>query len=229
MPIGFKNKRNKKRKGGAKAKLSEDSYKPNGTKTEDEHEVEDGEGEDHEPKRPLEAAMPLPGDEATRLEPEGLGREAYSNGLPPDNGVVESKAVRRLSSVKTEGNQGREIDATAMADSGYGLNEDKMNQDTARDNDPDNTDVRLDVLVEERAALRDQVAELRRSLQGIQEKHNEAMEAIRGQLEKKTVEKEHAETQYRNLLGKVNTIRSQLGERLKADAVSLPFADKYQC
>lgn len=81
------------------------------------------------------------------------------------------------------------------------------------------TDTRLDTLARERNALREEVAQLRRSLEEIQEKHEEDMMSHREQLESTRGEKEHAETQYRNLLGKVNTIRSQLGDRLKADAV----------
>ena len=73
----------------------------------------------------------------------------------------------------------------------------------------------------ERAALREEVAQVRRSLQEIQEKHEDELGSIREQLADTQGEKEQAETQYRNLLGKVNTIRSQLGERLKADAVGL--------
>ena len=73
----------------------------------------------------------------------------------------------------------------------------------------------------ERAALREEVAQVRRSLEEIQEKHEDELGCIREQLADTQGEKEQAETQYRNLLGKVNTIRSQLGERLKADAVGL--------
>jgi hypothetical protein len=35
--------------------------------------------------------------------------------------------------------------------------------------------------------------------------------------------KEHFETQYKNLLGRVNTIKTSLGDRLKADAVGAPL------
>ncbi len=83
------------------------------------------------------------------------------------------------------------------------------------------TDARLEALVNERAALRAEVAQVRRSLEEIQEKHEEELSSIREQLADTQGEKEQAETQYRNLLGKVNTIRSQLGERLKADAVGI--------
>ena len=86
------------------------------------------------------------------------------------------------------------------------------------------TDARFEALVNERAALREEVAQVRRSLEEVQGKHEEELGSIRGQLADTQGEKEQAETQYRNLLGKVNTIRSQLGERLKADAVGVKFA-----
>lgn len=83
------------------------------------------------------------------------------------------------------------------------------------------TEARLDALARERDALREEVAQLRRSLEEIQEKHEEDLISFREQLEETRGEKEHAETQFRNLVGKVNTIKSQLGDRLKADAVGL--------
>ena len=83
------------------------------------------------------------------------------------------------------------------------------------------TDARLEALVNERAALRIEVAQVRRSLEEIQGKYQDEMGVLRKQLAGTQAEKDQAETQYRNLLGKVNTIRSQLGERLKADAVGL--------
>ena len=83
------------------------------------------------------------------------------------------------------------------------------------------TEARLDALARERSALRDEVAQLRRSLEEIQEKHEEDLLSVREKLEEAQGEKEQTETQYRKLLGKVNTIKSQLGDRLKADAVCL--------
>ena len=81
------------------------------------------------------------------------------------------------------------------------------------------TDERLEALAKERDALREEVAQVRRSLEDLQEKHEVELGNIREQLAETQGEKEQAESQYRSLLGKVNTIRSQLGERLKADAV----------
>ena len=83
------------------------------------------------------------------------------------------------------------------------------------------TDERLEALAKERDALREEVAQVRRSLEEIQEKHEVELSNIREQLAETQGEKEQAESQYRSLLGKVNTIKFQLGERLKADAVSI--------
>ncbi len=82
-------------------------------------------------------------------------------------------------------------------------------------------DMRLGALLKEREALREEVAQIRKNLEEMQERHEEELSSIREQLSQTEEEKESAETQYQNLLGKVNTIRSQLGERLKADAVCL--------
>ena len=82
------------------------------------------------------------------------------------------------------------------------------------------TDARWEALTRERSALRDEVVQLRQSLEQLQGKHEGELQSVRAQLDDSREERDNAETQYRNLLGKVNTIKSQLGERLKADAVS---------
>ncbi len=82
---------------------------------------------------------------------------------------------------------------------------------------PADTSDRLQAMQEERDNLRDEVTQLRQSLESLQEKHSEEVSGVKEELAQTKQSKEHAETQYRNLLGKVNTIRSQLGERLKED------------
>ena len=79
---------------------------------------------------------------------------------------------------------------------------------------------KLDALVAERDSLRAEVSEIRKSLESIQEKHESDTSALRYKLLESRKEKDAAETSYKNLLGKVNQIKAQLGERLKADAVS---------
>lgn len=78
---------------------------------------------------------------------------------------------------------------------------------------------KFDALVKEREALMAEVTELRKSLESIQEKHEQEITELQDRLEESQTAKEQADTQYRDLLGRVNTIRSQLGERLKSDAV----------
>jgi archaellum component FlaC len=81
------------------------------------------------------------------------------------------------------------------------------------------TSEKLEALARERNALRTEVSELRQSLEAIRSKHDEDIGGLQEQLEETQSGKEHAETQYQELLGRVNTIRAQLGERLKSDAV----------
>ena len=91
-----------------------------------------------------------------------------------------------------------------------GLSDEDENDDSA---------ARFDALVKDRDTLRQEVIQLRQSLEQLQAKHTSDIEAVQGELADTQAEKETAEEQYQSLLGKVNTIRSQLGERLKADAV----------
>ncbi|RDI82311.1 Ubiquitin conjugation factor [Venturia inaequalis] len=92
------------------------------------------------------------------------------------------------------------------------------------DNSTD-TSERLDALARERDALREEVSELRQSLEAVRSKHDEEVSGLQEQLEETQSGKEHAETQYQELLGRVTTIRTQLGERLKAYAEEVAQAN----
>lgn len=83
------------------------------------------------------------------------------------------------------------------------------------------TDERFEALVKERDALRVQVTQLRQSLEELQANHQANLDTIHKELQETQTEKEHAEEQYQTLLGRVNTIKAQLGDRLKADAVGM--------
>lgn len=78
---------------------------------------------------------------------------------------------------------------------------------------------RFDALVRDRDSLRAEVVDMRRSLEEIQSKHGTEMESLQGKLSDAESKKEHAEVQFQKLLERVNIIKSQLGERLKEDAV----------
>jgi chromosome segregation ATPase len=98
---------------------------------------------------------------------------------------------------------------------------------------PSDTSARLDAIAKERDALRQEVTELRKSLEDVQNKqsagtsdesdsnHEEEIRSLREELDEANEGKEHFETQYKNLLGRVNTIKTSLGDRLKADAVGV--------
>ena len=64
-----------------------------------------------------------------------------------------------------------------------------------------------------------EVTQLRKSLESIQEKHEQEIAELQEQLEESQMAKDKADNSYNDLLGRVNTIKSQLGERLKSDAV----------
>lgn len=80
---------------------------------------------------------------------------------------------------------------------------------------------RFDALVRDRDSLRAEVTDMRKSLEEIQSKHSAEMGTLQQKLDDAESKKEQAETQFQKLLERVNTIKSQLGERLKEDAVRL--------
>ncbi|CAG8188634.1 unnamed protein product [Penicillium olsonii] len=77
---------------------------------------------------------------------------------------------------------------------------------------------RFDALVRDRDSLRAEVADMRKSLEEIQSKHAADIEPLQKRLDDAEDKKEQAEAQYQTLLERVNTIKSQLGERLREDA-----------
>lgn len=83
---------------------------------------------------------------------------------------------------------------------------------------------RLEAMQQERDNLHAEVTQLRQSLESLQEKHDEELSTAQEELAESNQGKSKAELQYRNLLDKVNQIKAQLGERLKADAAELEQA-----
>lgn len=90
------------------------------------------------------------------------------------------------------------------------------------------TSERLEALASERDALLAEVSQLRKSLEAIQTKHEDEISDLQEQLEDSNSGKEDAENQYQELLGRVNTIKSQLGERLKSYAVGFLHHEQSQ-
>ncbi|KAL9590777.1 MAG: hypothetical protein Q9203_000415 [Teloschistes exilis] len=218
---GSKNKKNRKRKGATNGKPLEDATRLNGTRMEDDRENEDNEGEGQEADTPNE------GDLEAQDAVSHASFLSTSIGLPIMNG---SSPAENLMTSLTADNGGKAKTSTGGTERKESDNLITNNHEPAILRNAlakarlEDADDRFEALVQERMALQDEVAELRQSLDEIQGRYAEELQTIRRQLEERTGEKEHAETQYRNLLGKVNTIRSQLGERLKADAEDLAQA-----
>ncbi|KAJ6036058.1 hypothetical protein N7540_000337 [Penicillium herquei] len=83
---------------------------------------------------------------------------------------------------------------------------------------------RFDALVRDRDSLRAEVIDMRKSLEEIQSKHKDDMDALQQKLGDSETKKEQAEAQFQMLLERVNTIKSQLGQRLKEDEEELAQA-----
>ncbi|KAK4228977.1 hypothetical protein QBC38DRAFT_360822 [Podospora fimiseda] len=73
-------------------------------------------------------------------------------------------------------------------------------------------------------ALRAEVEQLRKQLENIQSEHADEVKQLRTDLEESEAAKEHAETQYQTLLGRVEKIKQTLGDRLKRDKAELDEA-----
>lgn len=130
----------------------------------------------------------------------------------PDD--VEDEEQPKSPSIQTNGAQSHSI-SSAVA---LGLARSRS-QGGLSPSPPPDAATRFEALAKERDTLRQEVTELRKSLEEIQGKHEEETSSLQSELEEANEGKEHFETQYRNLLGRVNTIKSSLGDRLKADAV----------
>lgn len=207
--LGSKSKKHKKKKGGGKNKLNGDPGKTLDVKVDEEDENDDIEVGETDPKTPSEHEAPI---RITKLS--NVNSSTNGSLVASGDHLVNEAASETPKGVDGAGNN--DANTSQVIEAARLDQNPQSNGSTSSDSD---TEARLDALARERNALREEVAQLRRSLEEIQEKHEEDLTGVREQLVETQGEKTHAETQYRNLLGKVNTIRSQLGDRLKADAV----------
>lgn len=203
-----KSKKHKKKKPGLKPKLNGDTEKTNGTRD----EVETGLAEEdlEEPETPTDGARPR--ESFDEPAPNGIKSPTTNGTFPKSIEPCAESIVSREEPPTLDGSANSRSRRTTI---------NEPQREIEPPNNSEDTETRLDALANERAILRDEVAQLRKSLENLQEKHQADLGTIIERLEDTRIEKDHAETQYRNLLGKVNTIRSQLGERLKADAASI--------
>lgn len=168
-------------------------------------EHDDAEGEEQVPETPI--------------EPPSSPQKAEADHAPVTNGTLRKPIEGSDPAEEVSSEENNDAEEETLESKAEGATP-TAPKDAAAMPSAD-TDERLEALAKERDALREEVAQVRRSLEEIQEKHEVELSNVREQLAETQGEKEQAESQYRSLLGKVNTIKFQLGERLKADAVSI--------
>lgn len=197
-----KKKKNKKKNAANKA---EEADKVNGTHAEaqaEEHEEDAEEGDDDAPPA-VQTADP----DADDVDEQPLSPSLQANGTQHHS--ISSAVALGLSRSRSQ----------------QGLSPSPP--------PPSDTTARLDAIAKERDALRQEVTELRKSLENIQSNQDKQpqsesdsekdaeIQSLKEELEEANEGKEHFETQYKNLLGRVNTIKTSLGDRLKADAARI--------
>lgn len=96
--------------------------------------------------------------------------------------------------------------------------------DATNENKDAATVQRLEVLSQEREALRVEVEQLRKQLESIQESQNTEVSQLRTDLEESNAARDNAEEQYQNLLGRVEKIKETLSDRLRRDKAELEEA-----
>ncbi|KAI9717467.1 MAG: hypothetical protein M1828_007166 [Chrysothrix sp. TS-e1954] len=166
---------------------------------------------------------------------EGTGEEDDQEGPDEDTAKVEDEDPTAAPEIPTHGRP--QSDATQDKDEANQQDIDTQKRprtngaqhqaDTnieQHETDASDTQSRLDAAVKERDRLREEVTECRVSLEGIQQRHTDELGVVKSQLEETRTARDHSESKYQKLLGQVNTIKTQLGERLKADAAELSQA-----
>ncbi|KAI9048721.1 hypothetical protein LZ554_007552 [Drepanopeziza brunnea f. sp. 'monogermtubi'] len=219
-------KKNHKKKKSAKGKVAGEAVKELEVDKDAIAENGDGEGEEDSELSAVNTPCDAQFLETVKSQPNGHSHESTSNGHAVETPV---KSSSQENNAQSEANQAKTADASS----------------------------RFEAMSQEREALRIEVEQLRKSLEGIQGKHTEEITAIkdqhaeqlsnieakhtdevsiikgrheeevstiRAELEETESAKDQAETQYQSLLGRINTIKSSLGERLKADKQELAEA-----
>ena len=213
-----KSKKHRKKKGAGKDKVNGESAKPNGASS-GEHIKPNNAGneeQEQEPDTPL-STQEFPSE----VQDKSIAAGFIANGDTQLNGGPNPSAdwtsdVEPSEPLGSDPPIQGDLRPSTPVNGIYNGSDAPLDITSAS---PPKTEAMLESLTKEREALREEVTQLRKSLEELRGKHDEELSDVKSQLEEAHGEKDHVKTQYRNLLGKVNTIKSQLGERLKADAV----------
>lgn len=153
---------------------------------------------------------------------------APSNGLEPRNDDDEELSDTPDSPVKAQHPPSSNGHAVPPKTNGHSPQTTQSSMDsTAAAATADagaDTGARLEAMSQEREALRAEVEQLRKQLEGIQETHNHETTQLKSDLEESEAAKEQAEEQYQTLLGRVEKIKETLGDRLARDREELEEA-----
>ncbi|CAG7565748.1 unnamed protein product [Fusarium equiseti] len=105
-------------------------------------------------------------------------------------------------------------------DKSNGLTPPPVDGEREKTNNSD-TSAKLEVMSQEREALRAEVEQLRKQLETIQETHSNEVTQLKSDLEESNAAKENAEEEYQTLLGRVEKIKQTLSDRFKRDKADL--------
>ncbi|KAL2073183.1 hypothetical protein VTL71DRAFT_10507 [Oculimacula yallundae] len=225
---GPKKKTNKKKKAG-KEKTVEEAVKipENGKGTPVETEVvEDEEDSGHSAANtPREAAFP----ENSKLQTNGHGHDPTSNGHALEPSVQPGKQTERGIIDELEDKPPETSDASvrfdAMSQEREALRvEVEQLRKALEDIQEKHTEEITSIKGKHAEDLSSIESKHTTEVSTIKDQHKEEVLTIRAELEETESAKDHAETQYQSLLGRINTIKSSLGERLKADKQELAEA-----
>ncbi|KAB5585866.1 hypothetical protein GE09DRAFT_1048897 [Coniochaeta sp. 2T2.1] len=204
--------------GAGKKKNNKKKNKNNANKQKPVAEIEKGDAVEEQPKQ-----QP---DEQPEREPEPEQEDASAD--EPETPVVEETPRQGEPPPQPTSQPESKPDTNGHATAAITNGHNHPPQPTAEpsDDSSSSTTAKLEAMSAEREALRQEVEQLRRQLETLSASHTEEVSQLRTDLEESEAAKDQAETQYQNLLGRVEKIKEVMGDRLKRDKAELEEASQ---